>query len=91
MVACIGEIFKLKDKAPELQCKHLLDCLNKAQTRGDYETVTEILRIRRRECDRKCQDNINKVACSARGRAIMAIQVDEGGGPVTYDTHKDIV
>lgn len=62
LVACIGEIFKLKDKAPELQCKHLLDCLNKARTRGDYETVTEILRIRRRECERKCQDNINKVA-----------------------------
>jgi hypothetical protein len=58
---------------------------------GEYETVTEILPICHRECECKRQDNINKVTCSAQGPAIMAIQVDEGGGLVTYDTHEDIV
>eukprot|EP00956_Cyclotella_meneghiniana_P019224 scaffold32771_cov65-Cyclotella_meneghiniana.AAC.1 len=91
LVACIGEIFKLKKSAPELRRKHLLDCLRKAHARGDHETVSEILRIRRKEMGRKRQNNVNNVTKSARGRAIMAIQVDENGELVQYDTHEDIV
>jgi hypothetical protein len=91
LVACIGEIFKLKNIAPELRRKHLLDCLRRAHARGGHETVSEILRIRRKEMSRKCQNNINSVTRSALGRAIMAIQVDENGELVQYDTHEDIV
>jgi hypothetical protein len=91
LVACIGEIFKLKKDAPELRRKHLLACLSRARARNDDLAVQEILRIRRKECDRKRQLRINAVLKPARGRAVMAIQVEEDGELHTYDTHEDIV
>jgi len=91
LVACIGHLMELKKIAPELRRKHLLSCLIEARKRGDDTAVAEILRIRRKECDRKRQLAIDKVVKPGQGRMVMAVQVSEGGELTTYDTHEDIV
>lgn len=91
LVACIGHLMELKKVALELRRKHLLLCLIEAKKRGDDKAVAEILRIRRKECDRKRCRGINVVIKPGQGRMVMAVQVTEDGGLTTYDTHKDIV
>jgi hypothetical protein len=91
LVACIGHLVELKKQAPELRRKHLLTCLIKAKKRGDDKAVEEIIRIRRKESDRKRRRGIKAVVKAGQGRMVMAVQVQEDGGLTTYDTHDDIV
>eukprot|EP00956_Cyclotella_meneghiniana_P028832 scaffold68204_cov23-Cyclotella_meneghiniana.AAC.4 len=91
LVACIGHLMELRKIAPELRTKHLRQCLVTAIENGDEEAIQEITRIRRKECDRKRRMNINKYVKPNQGRMVMAVQVDENGTPVRYDSHDGFV
>eukprot|EP00956_Cyclotella_meneghiniana_P011946 scaffold16843_cov51-Cyclotella_meneghiniana.AAC.2 len=82
---------ELRKIAPELRTKHLRQCLITAIENGDEEAIQEITRIRRKECDRKRRMNIAKYVKPNQGRMVMAVQVDENGTSVRYDSHEDVV
>lgn len=44
-VARVSEIYKLKEDAPELCCKDLLECLCRAKANGDAAAAAEIIHI----------------------------------------------
>eukprot|EP00956_Cyclotella_meneghiniana_P004094 scaffold4965_cov23-Cyclotella_meneghiniana.AAC.2 len=91
LVACIGHLMELRKIAPELRTKHMKQWLITAIENGDEDAIREITRIRRKECDRKRWMNIRKYVKPNQGRMVMAVQADENGTPVRYDSHDDIV
>jgi len=72
-VACVWELFKLRDKAPALRQQHLKWRLSLAQERGDEIATKEIRRIIATEACKRRQNRINAYIKNPRSQQVVQV------------------
>ena len=91
-LACQKQLGDLASKAPQLRVEHLQSCLDKAKADGDEEKITALIRILRREHDRRRNGRLRWAFGKRKGNPVCEIAVPhEGIGPEARFSTRDEV
>ena len=90
LVACMQEIYHLKQQAPTLRKSHLQWCLSLAQKRSDNTAIKEIQEIIKNEAKRRQQRNINAQIKPPPSRSIVSVTVTSPTGETEYTSREDV-
>ncbi len=90
LVACIQELYNLRNQAPALRTKHLNWRLSLAKARKDETTAQEISRIMRKESMKRRQQRINRAIKDPKGRAVLQVNISTPSGPQILATQEEV-
>jgi hypothetical protein len=90
LVACLSELYKLRQDAPALRIKHLKWRLSIAKTRQDKVAQQEIHRIIITEAKKRRQRTINRAIKDPKGRPVLHIEIDTQHGPKSLHSREEI-
>jgi hypothetical protein len=90
LVACLNELYQLRNDAPALRLKHLRWRLSLAKSREDEVAQQEIHRIIVTEAKKRQQRTINRAIKDPKGRPVLHIEIDTPTGPQSIHSREDI-
>ena len=90
LVACMHEIYQLRQQAPALRKRHLKWCLTLAKDRSDDTATKEIQAIIKNEAKRLQQRKINAQVKGQASRSVISITTNTPGGEEEFNSQEQV-